>query len=119
MTRPETRRALFRHHLYLPPLEKVRVTFLVHQTSPPDVYAQFECLTCGCSLHYDHVNDYWVCMECEYELTPGEARDLHNVMIRALDNLYPRTNRSLLWDLLQWWRRRQVRKPPRLPSAPV
>jgi len=112
VTDPDTRRVVFRHHLYIPPWEKVRLMFVVR--GPNDVQAGFECLTCECRLEWSEHHQYWQCPECEYELTPGEARDLHDSVRRALDDLFG-TKRSWLWDLVTWWRRRRAARPKRLP----
>jgi DNA-directed RNA polymerase subunit RPC12/RpoP len=112
VTRPETRRTLFRHSLYIPPWEKVRVVFVV--LPPNGVEAQFECLTCGQRMDWSASSQYWMCPECEYEMTPKEAQDLHGLMTRALSDLCRWQKRSLLWDLVTWLRMRLGRGPKRL-----
>jgi hypothetical protein len=109
----ETRRALLRHHMYIPPWEKVRVAFIIY--GPNDVRAILECLTCECPMEWDERCQYWQCPECEYELTPGEARDLQYSVQTALDELFG-TKRSWLWDLVNWWRRRRADRSKRLPQ---
>jgi len=103
MTRPDTRRALMRHALYIPPWEKVRVTFIV--LGQGEVQAVFECLTCGTMLVWNEESRYWECPDCEYELTVKEAQVLHVVMADALDVLCP-IERSWLWALVNWLRTR-------------
>lgn len=114
MTRPDTRRALFRHHLYIQPWDKVRASFIL--TGPDDVRGVFECVVCETEMLWNPEKQYWECPECEYELTPGEARDLHELIRNRLNQMYGR--RSWVWALLTWWRRRRE-DPPKLPPPPT
>ena len=109
---------MFRHALYIPPLEKVRVVFLARQLGArSEVAARFECLTCELPMEWKPQEQYWACPECEYEMTRKEARVLHVLMADALNDLVG-VERSWLWALGNWLLKRlgRPKKPPLLTS---